>query len=803
MEITPLTYRHRQRAFALASALLAAYYAVDLLKSAGVANVVARTVWIAVLAAAVLAQSEARPRLSDAAARLVGLTSGIACPIIVAGYGGSRSIYFVFLLGAPSCVLACVPDLLSCAALTGIGTTVGGAVLLAREHQPASVLVEWIALSATLQGLASWATLFYARVDRERVAVDRDRARALDELRAAKERLHAAFSSINLGAAVVALDGTIVDANAALARMLGFEDLSGRNYFDLLSPEHVASSRAIRSSLAAGLDQNPVERDFVKNGGGVMRASVHASPIHDRAGAVESAIVMIEDITERDRLRERLAASEALFRDLAERAIVGVYLIQDQAVRYANPRMAEIFGYTPEEMIGKTTNLQLTHPDDRALVAENMRRRLSSEIDSLQYQFRGVKRNGEIIHVEVFGTRTTYGSRPAVIGTLLDITDQKRSESERLRVQKLESLGVLAGGIAHDFNNLLAVILGDISVARERDGDDALLREVLSEASSATLRARDLTKQLLTFTRGGEPVKTRFRLGQVLESSASFAARGSRARVELDVPGDLWAVDADEGQVGQVVHNLVLNAVQAMPEGGLIRISAENDGGPFAAGAVRAPGRRVRVSVADTGPGIPPDLAQRVFDPYFTTKTTGSGLGLASAHSIVVRHGGHIAIRSEPGRGATISFDLPATDASAEAPCPAPGALVGGRGRVIVMDDDDLVRRAATRMVSQLGFQVLSARDGAELLSMCEQARESGQPVQAAIVDLTVPGGMGGQEAIRLLREREPHVKAIVSSGYSADPVMADYEKYGFAGVVSKPYSLRDLAAVLHGVIDG
>jgi two-component system cell cycle sensor histidine kinase/response regulator CckA len=796
-----LIYRHRRRAFAIAIPLLASYYVVDLLKAAGLGNVVARTLWIAVIAAAALVQRETRPRLSNAAARLVGLTSGIASTVIVAGFGGTHGVYFVFLLGTSCCVLACIPDLLSCAVLAGIATTIGGAILLAREHQPGSVLLEWIVLSALLNGLAGWATLLYARVTRNELAIERERAQAVEELRAAEERLHAAFSSINLGSVIVRMEGTIIEANAALKSMLGFENLVGRNYFDLLPPEEVDDSGAIRSSLAAGNTTPHVERHFVKKNGEVMLASVHASPIHDRAGAVEGAIVMIEDITERECLREQLAASEALFRDLAERAMVGVYLIQDGVVMYANPRMAEIFAYGPEEIIGKMRAVDLTHPEDRAAVSEHMRRRLASEIESIQYQFRGIRKNGKAIHLEAFGTRTTYCSRPAIVGTLLDVTAKRSSENDLLRVQKLESLGVLAGGIAHDFNNLLAAILGDISVAREHDGGDALLGEVLAEAATATMRARDLTRQLLTFSRGGEPVRKRFDLGPLLESAASLAVRGSRVRCEFDLPADLWPVDADEGQIGQVVHNLVLNAVQAMSDGGVVRISAENATKLPSVAAGLALRRSLRVSVTDTGPGIPADLLQKVFDPYFTTKLTGSGLGLASAHSIIVRHGGHISIESEPGQGATAYFYLPAAEATVEVAPTSPGVLVRGRGCVIVMDDDDFVRRAAMRMLTQLGFQVLAARDGSEMLVMCQRAREDGQPVHAAIMDLTIPGGMGGKEAARLLRQREPSVKAIVSSGYSSDPVMADYEKYGFAGVIPKPYSLQDLSAVLHRVL--
>jgi PAS domain S-box-containing protein len=498
---------------------------------------------------------------------------------------------------------------------------------------------------------------------------------------------------------------------------------------------------------------------------------------------------------------QALRESEALFRDLAERAVVGVYVIRDGRFLYVNPRMEEIFGYAPGELRNRAS-AETVHPDDRVMVAENIRKRLASEELAMQYQFRGVRKSGETCDIEVFGTRTTFGGCPAIVGTLVDITDRKLAEQERIRIQKVESLGVLAGGIAHDFNNLLAAILGSISVAKEGSATDPLQLEVLTEAEEAAVRASELTRQLLTFSRGGEPVKRSLAVESVLRSSASFAVRGSRVVARCEVPADLWRVNADEGQIAQVIHNLVLNAVQAMPEGGTVRLGAENVPEGTALPAGLAPARYVRISVADDGPGIDPAVAHKIFDPYFTTKATGTGLGLATAHSIVRRHSGHISVESQPSRGATFQVHLPASQGDATSDVSRPAKLARGRGRVAVMDDDKLVRKSAVRVLARLGFEAVAARDGAELLSLCEAARESGRPFDAAILDLTVPGGMGGKEAVGLLRQREPGVRAIVSSGYSSDPVMADYAQYGFAGVIAKPYRLEEMGAVLDRVLD-
>jgi CheY-like chemotaxis protein len=271
---------------------------------------------------------------------------------------------------------------------------------------------------------------------------------------------------------------------------------------------------------------------------------------------------------------------------------------------------------------------------------------------------------------------------------------------------------------------------------------------------------------------------------------------------EYELPPDLWPVHADEGQIGQVIQNLVLNAVQAMPDGGLLRISAENvrEGGPESASG---PQRSVRIAVADTGPGIAQEIARRIFDPYFTTKQGGTGLGLATAHSIVKRHGGSLRLDGASVRGATFLVSLPSAPDGPELDAPASARAVRGRGLVAVMDDDELVRKAVARMLRKLGYDVAHARDGGELLALCASARAEGRAVDAAILDLTVPGGMGGKETIAILREREPGVRAIVSSGYSNDPVMADYRKHGFCGMVAKPYRIEELAGTLERVLGG
>jgi len=379
-----------------------------------------------------------------------------------------------------------------------------------------------------------------------------------------------------------------------------------------------------------------------------------------------------------------------------------------------------------------------------------------------------------------------------------DVTESERRDEALARAQRIESLAVLAGGIAHDFNNLLTGIQANVSFART-EGEAAARDEALADVEAATTRATALTRQLLTFSKGGAPVKRIVDLAAVIRESATFSVHGSRAICQFDLAPDLWPAEVDPGQIGQVIQNLVLNAVEAMPDGGRIRLEAVNVRTPGGGGA--AAGCSVRIRVTDEGTGIPAELAPRVFDPFFTTKRQGTGLGLAVCQSIVSRHGGLIDFRALPGQGTTFELLLPAVPGAR----PRPDAAGGGRrshaGRVLVMDDEELLRRAAARIFSSLGCEVTTAADGREAVELFRAARAAGAPFDGVILDLTVPGGMGGVETLARLREIDPGVKAIVSSGYSNDPIMADRRGHGFAAVLVKPYGTaeaeRALAAVL------
>ncbi|MDA8387323.1 MAG: ATP-binding protein, partial [Nitrospiraceae bacterium] len=380
-----------------------------------------------------------------------------------------------------------------------------------------------------------------------------------------------------------------------------------------------------------------------------------------------------------------------------------------------------------------------------------------------------------------------------------DITEKRKSEEERLKWQRLESIGVLAGGIAHDFNNILTAIIGNISIAKLLAAEDKV-RERLEKAERASNRARDLTRQLLTFSKGGGPVKKTVSIGELIRENADFAVSGTGVKCEYFMPGGIWHAEIDEGQISQVIQNLIINANQAMPMGGTITVRARNLVVQSAGPLPIKPGRYVQVSVSDTGPGIPEQTLPRIFDPYFTTKQYGSGLGLATAYSIMRRHGGYINAESRPGSGAVFHLYLPASKKSPEIKAgtdPAPSE----KRRVLVLDDDEMVRDVVAKMLASLGYEVELSEDGSHTIDTYRRALLDGKPFDAVIMDLTIPGGMGGKECVERLIRINPDVVAIVSSGYSDDPILSNYRDFFFRGVVSKPYRIEELSRILRQAI--
>jgi signal transduction histidine kinase/ActR/RegA family two-component response regulator len=378
-----------------------------------------------------------------------------------------------------------------------------------------------------------------------------------------------------------------------------------------------------------------------------------------------------------------------------------------------------------------------------------------------------------------------------------DDESRRRHELEMQHLQRLESLGLLAGGIAHDFNNLLTAILANVSLVRMDTPPNSENSGLLHEAEKASLQARDLTTQLLTFAKGGKPVKTPVNLEKIIRDCAGFALRGKNARCEFNFSASLHPVEADAAQIAQVFNNLFLNACQAMPGGGRISVTAQNRTVIGGDSTLATSGDYVEVTVADEGEGIGSENLPKIFDPYFTTKKTGSGLGLAVVHSIVSNHLGAITAESQPGHGTKFILLLPASHQTPVAPAAVTDISETACRRVLVMDDEEMVRRVLEKILVRLGCEVHSVPDGQAALDAYQKAAAEKKPFDLVIMDLTVPGGMGGQECVRRLLMLDPQARAIVSSGYADNPVLADHHAYGFRSVVTKPYTTVQMQAAM------
>ena len=540
---------------------------------------------------------------------------------------------------------------------------------------------------------------------------------------------------------------------------------------------------------------------------------------------------------------EALQASEARYRALAEQAPDIIFVLDAQG-RYVflNPRVKDLLGYRPEELIGRHfTDLFApeSQPQARALLGEeatsthlpltltlldyDRSRRVWAEIRMValadatgqdagfQGVMQDVTRRKEIeeqllkAHAELERRvqERTAALAQANADLLAHLAERQRMEEELLRARKIESVGVLAAGIAHDFNNFLTGILGNISLAKLLIQADTTVMGYLTEAEKACQRATTLTHQLLTFAKGGAPVRHTVSLVELLHESVGFALHGANIRGDLQIAEDLWPVDVDAGQINQVINNVVLNAVQAMPDGGTIQVRADNVMLGTGTTIPLPEGRYVKITVQDYGCGIPREVLSNIFDPYFTTKAEGSGLGLTTAYAIVTKHDGYISIASEVGVGTTVVIYLPTSQQTIAPAQTHPNISLGGIGRILVMDDEEMIRNLSRALLVSLGYAVECVRDGTEAVAVYQRAQAAGQPFAAVILDYTIPGGMGGLETLARLRAIDPQVVALISSGYATGPVMANWVHYGFSGVVAKPYTVNQLQKALHRALRG
>jgi two-component system, cell cycle sensor histidine kinase and response regulator CckA len=607
-------------------------------------------------------------------------------------------------------------------------------------------------------------------------------------------------------------EGRITFFNRFAEEVFGYtrQEVVGRHVVGTIVPV-ISSQGADTSALMNRILKEPrahsyVENENISRSGKRLCIAWTNQPVNDEQGGHVELLCVGTDITERAELMERLQLTQTTM-DAAAEPIV--WLKPDGQIIYANNAAGKTLGLTPTEI----PELRL-HNILRDLTAAAWDERWSELTKAGALNFEATLRalGGVDCPVELSLTHMNIHGNEYATVFLHDLTERRQAEGKRLQqeqqllqLQKLESLGLLAGGIAHDFNNLLTAIMGNISLAKMNLSDSSERYQSLDEAEKASFQAKDLTAQLLTFSKGGKPLKQLASLDQIIRESARLALRGSPATCLLSLPPDLWLVEADAAQIAQVFNNLLINGQQAMPGGGQISIEARNLELTGMEHLLLAAGKYIEVSVRDQGEGISEDNLPRIFEPYFTTKQAGSGLGLSVVHSILKNHQGAIRVTSRVGEGTTFTLWLPATAQPVPDADPvsetAPQFIATTAHRVLVMDDEEMVRTLVMRILKPFGCEVEGVADGTAAVDSYREAITESRPFDLVIMDLTIPGGMGGQETIQRLRQIDPTVRAIVSSGYSSSPVMADYHAYGFAGVVKKPFTASQLKAALQPLL--
>ena len=586
----------------------------------------------------------------------------------------------------------------------------------------------------------------------------------------------------------------IVYVNAACANLLGYnpEELMGMKadkYFEGIPGNPPDLAGMISAAASGGFWQGEIFNR--RKDGDLITINLKLTPLADSSGQVLGYVGISENITKRKQAEEALRESEAQNRAILNAQPDLMFLqSRDGIFLDYHASCTDTLYVPPEQFLGK--RMQDIFPEELSTLFLDLIEQVLAT---------GKMRNHEYMlpiagQSQYFEIRIVPCGDDKILSIIRDITDRKRMEKEILKSRKLESLGTLAGGIAHDFNNILTAILGNVSYARVYAEEGSELYKPIVEAEAGCLRARGLTKQLLTFSRGGEPVKKVIRIGELLKESTEFALHGSNVICRFEIALNLWPVEADRGQLDQVISNLVINSDQSLAAGGKMHMRAENvelEKGDLS--SLEA-GRYVKIEVEDEGVGILAEHLEKIFDPYFTTKQKGSGLGLASAYSIVINHSGALRAVSEPGKGSTFIIYLPASKEEPQEKKVSEDIILG-EGRVLLMDDEAEIRQMAARLIGKLGYEVETAADGQEAIEKYRKSRSAGRPFGVVILDLTVKGGMGGEKALDRLKEIDPEVKAIVSSGYSIDSVMSHYRYTGFAGMIAKPYSLSDISRIL------
>lgn len=601
-----------------------------------------------------------------------------------------------------------------------------------------------------------------------------------------------------------------------LANFSAEKDFYGKTKFDEIHHEHAQEAKKWREKIVE--THQPVVHEVAQLGNPekIKHYQIHLHPLFTKKGDLEYLVEYWVDITVQKQAVERVIRSKEALKRSKEEFEKVINSIPDALYSalinkagkiidsYYSSVIEKITGYPPSFFDGnKDAWASIVHPDDLPKLRKRNTQAIVEKQKQARNEYRIIHKNSEVRYIRSSVT-FNYLDNGLIRadGILMDVTEMKKAEIELMKVQKLESIGVLAGGIAHDFNNILTAILGNISLARLIGKENPQVEERLAEAEKACLRAKDLTQQLLTFSKGGAPVKKATSLFHLLKEAGTFLLRGSNVKPQFDFSENLWLAEADEGQLSQVINNLVINAKQAMPDGGILHIRAYNYYHDEHSNLPLERGQYVCFSVQDSGIGIDEKFLAKIFDPYFTTKKTGSGLGLAVTFSIVKKHKGHITVHSKIGEGTTFTVYLPAIEKVKMDIKQEEETILQLHGRVLLMDDDEIVREVGSEMLKSLGLEVATAKDGDEAIQLYRKGMKTRKKYNVVVLDLTVPGGKGGKETITELKKIDPEIQALVSSGYSNDPILAEFNKYGFSGYVSKPYRIEEMANSIRKIMN-
>ena len=645
---------------------------------------------------------------------------------------------------------------------------------------------------------------------------------SMDDLKAFEGCLKHLLYLVSDGLMLINKEGRIVYVNKALEQIIGYgsSEIMGNIFGDSRwnfkriddIPGREASVFQVVLDTGRDIADSVCRLDSEKRKGRtfIVSASVH----HDQQGALAGVAAVIRDSSELDRVKAENQEIKNISQRFAQHAEEAIFRIQADSGRIVdiNDAAEKILGYSLEDYLSDAT-IQMK------VIQKNNVKSWIAEIGKTDGT-NGVLKNipleciaqdGRPVFMEftIIAVRNTRGDIVYFECLGRDITVHRFMEAELAKAQKLESIGLLAGGIAHDFNNILTAVFGSLALAKMESTPEGTVYKRLVSAEEHCMKAKALTRKLLTYSRGGSPQRKTASIEHVIRDAAGFALSGKNIECQFEFPGGLWSAQIDEGQMHQVVHSLVSNAAEAMPQGGRIEIGAQN--ADLAADQIPSlkAGHYVQWTIRDHGVGISREHMKKIFDPYFTTKqmssVKGMGLGLAICYSIVKNHEGIITVDSTPGVGTLFAVYIPAANGekSEQKAITAPAASVAGRPKILLIDDEQILLDVTGSMLKHIGYEVATAQNHDDAMDFYQRGKEAGRPFSLIIMDLTMRGDEGGEIAIRRWKDNHPEVKAIISSGYMNDPVIEEYWKHGFVGAMVKPYSLGELKSALEKILTG